>query len=858
MHRSKLPLISLFILTLAVISPAQVSAGLVTDSEMELVSKRWLSLIAEEPDGWAGSRDPRIVAMTRLEDEAGVLAHVYHTAPVGYIVVPVIRELPPIKAYSTTSSLDVSETQGFAQLLRESLRARLDRFVELHGSLDAHIPGPSTPGHGQMREGDISDGPRTAGRFITGEPDHRATWDLLLDGPERFSEGRKDAQNRNTAVGPLLATSWHQNAPYNQLAPMGDGGQCLVGCVATAAAQVMKYYNWPPAGTGSKQYWWNGDQSCGGSTAGQYLYADFSNPYDWANMPNHCNSVCNPTQQAALAELNYEVGVAFSMDFGRCGSGAYTSWALSVMPQYFDYSSQMQNQNRSSHSVDSWFQVIRNEINNGRPMLYSFRYDASSGHAVVCDGWAEMYGERQYHINYGWGGQHTTWYTIDNIYHSQDPMQEVLYRRIMPADPWTVTVAPDGSGDYATIQAAVDAVFGGCVVELADGVYTGAGNHSIRVNAREITIRSQNGDPSLCVIDCEGSPGNLRSGFIFDFGESPAVVIEGITIANGYAASGGGVRIEAASSPTFINCVFLNNTATGEGGGAYVADDSSPSFIGCRFEGNVASTVGGGLRFRFASGLVQSCVFTGNHTPGAGGGIHLRASSPTIDGCTFHGNSAVGTGAGITMGASSSPVIRNTIISFSEQGTAMHIVDAGSQPVVSCCCIFGNEGGPGSAAGYIGANGNFADNPLFCDGENGDFSLCADSPCLPGVGPCGDLVGAIGAGCGACGEGASVPEIAAQTGRLYLAPCAPNPFNSTASITYAVPVGEAYSPVNLSVYSPSGRLVRTLVQGEVGAGVHGAEWDGRDGEGRSVASGIYYIRLAGGGGGTTRSILLLR
>ncbi len=834
----------------ALLSPGQTAAELVSRQDMDQVSQTWLALMSEEPDGWGGSRDPRVAAVSELEDEFGLLARVFHADPEGFIIVPVIRELPPVQAYSTTGSLDVTETDGFVQLLREVLRSRLDRFVELHGSLDARGPEPAGP---QRPRGD------SGSRFMEGEPNHRATWGLLLQGAEQVRACHKDVQNRSTImIGPLMTTSWHQNAPYNNLAPMGDGGRCLVGCVATAAAQVMRYYNWPPAGTGSRQYWWNGDQSCGGNTPGQYLFADFSDPYDWDNMPNHCNPACGPEQQDALAELNYEVGVAFSMNYGFCGSGTYTSYALTVMPQYFDYSSQMNAQYRSQHSVDSWFNVVRSEVNNSRPMLYSFRYDASSGHAVVCDGWAEVYGERMYHINYGWGGNHTTWYTIDNIYHSQDPMQEVLYRRVMPATPWTVTVAPDGSGDYLTIQDAVDAVFGGCVVELADGVYSGEGNRDIRLDAKEITIRSQGGDPALCIIDCEGDAENPRSGFIFDFGDPPTTVIEGITITNGYGTSGGAVRIENGSSPTFVNCVFLNNTATSDGGGVFALDGSNPQFINCRFEGNAAGSVGGGLRLRFAGGLVQSCVFLNNHAQGHGGAMHLRASSPDIDGCTLYGNSTGGNGAGITMGQSSSPAIQNTIIAFSTQGTAMHIVDEGSsQPALTCCCIHENEGGPGSAAQFIGMSGNFADDPLFCDAENGDLSLCADSPCLPG-GACADLIGALGEGCGSCGEGASVGEIAARAATLYLAPCMPNPFSSSASITFAVPESAAGNHVSLSVYSASGRLVRTLVQRELGAGVHHAEWEGRDGDGRSVASGVYYLRLAAGGGEMTRSVLLLR
>ena len=68
----------------------------------------------------------------------------------------------------------------------------------------------------------------------------------------------------------------------------------------------------------------------------------------------------------------------------------------------------------------------------------------------------------------------------------------------------------------------------------------------------------------------------------------------------------------------------------------------------------------------------------------------------------------------------------------------------------------------------------------------------------------------------------------------------PNPFNPTTAITFALPRGMA---VNLDVYSLQGRRVRRLLQGSQGAGIHAAVWDGRDRQGRTVASGVYMARL---------------
>ena len=72
----------------------------------------------------------------------------------------------------------------------------------------------------------------------------------------------------------------------------------------------------------------------------------------------------------------------------------------------------------------------------------------------------------------------------------------------------TYLVNPDGSGDFPTIQAALDAVVTGDVIELGDGLFTGPGNRDLVPGWMNLTIRSQSGDAGACMIDCQGSAGD--------------------------------------------------------------------------------------------------------------------------------------------------------------------------------------------------------------------------------------------------------------------------------------------------------------------------------------------------------------
>jgi hypothetical protein len=338
-----------------------------------------------------------------------LVGYYFPVSPSGYIAVPILKELPPIKAYSEKYSLDLGEKGGIPALLREVL-LRLERlYIETYGSLDALQP--------------------TEGPVLFGKK-HKLEWNRYLMSEEQFKadliEGKLPIL---LGAGPLLTTSWHQEDPYNNLCPIGDGGQCVVGCVATAAAQIMKYWDWPTFGDGDHSYSWDGDQSCGGDVGGGNVYADFSQPYDWSNMPDSCDAGCSSAQEDALAELCFEVGVAFDMDYGRCGSAAYTEDALTVLPTYFFYDSSIDKEARDDYGTAAeWFGVIQDEIDAGRPMQYKI-----IGHSIVCDGWRMNGDEMQYHINYGHGGSNTGWFAIDDIPESSDPMEEYLIRYIQPA-----------------------------------------------------------------------------------------------------------------------------------------------------------------------------------------------------------------------------------------------------------------------------------------------------------------------------------------------------------------------------------------------------------------------------------------
>lgn len=97
----------------------------------------------------------------------------------------------------------------------------------------------------------------------------------------------------------------------------------------------------------------------------------------------------------------------------------------------------------------------------------------------------------------------------------------------------TCFVAPDGSGDCASIQEAIDMSTHGDTIILADGVYRGVFNRGINFWGKAIVLRSQSDDPEACIIDCEATPEEPFRGFTLSSGETEATVVRGLTIMNG-------------------------------------------------------------------------------------------------------------------------------------------------------------------------------------------------------------------------------------------------------------------------------------------------------------------------------------
>jgi Peptidase C10 family/Spi protease inhibitor len=198
-------------------------------------------------------------------------------------------------------------------------------------------------------------------------------------------------------VGPLLPVTWGQDCSYNDLCAIGQAFTCagcgtdrpLTGCVATSMSQIIRFHQFP-------------------------------NTYNYAAMPATFGNV-------QVQRLMRDAGLSVNMNYGCAASGAFGNAVVPALKNTFGYSSA----NRNSYNATSSYINVRNNINNGLPVLLEGRdQNINAGHEWVADGITENTytecGEGGYsvtylyfHMNWGWhelgiANDFNGWFAFDN------------------------------------------------------------------------------------------------------------------------------------------------------------------------------------------------------------------------------------------------------------------------------------------------------------------------------------------------------------------------------------------------------------------------------------------------------------
>ena len=230
-------------------------------------------------------------------------------------------------------------------------------------------------------------------------PQAEALWNELLVATKAGGESSYEPQLL------LTTANWDQGSPYNELCPVIDSTLCLTGCVATAAAIVAKYYQFP--------------RSCSGTIPGygfEYEGKHYDVPahevtpeYDWDYMPMVTNSISTDREKMAIAELMYDMGTIAQSAHGLDGTSAYTYKLVDGMIIYLGYDSHAQYLFRANYSDSVWVDMLKRDLNETGPIMYAGNSD-DGGHQFLLTGYDN---KDLFYINWGWGGTGNGYYALD-------------------------------------------------------------------------------------------------------------------------------------------------------------------------------------------------------------------------------------------------------------------------------------------------------------------------------------------------------------------------------------------------------------------------------------------------------------
>ncbi|MBR0055638.1 MAG: C10 family peptidase [Bacteroidales bacterium] len=303
------------------------------------------------------------LAYTKSNDRSDALFYVYNVGG-GFVIVSADDAVKPVLGYSTNGSFDP-----------QNIPANCAAWLQDYADQIAYV-----------KEHNLS-----ASETVQQE------WTEL-------EEGRMPSRSGNSrAVEPLITTTWDQSPWYNSLCPGEDDDQAVTGCVATAMAQIIKYYEYPAHGLGTHGY-----------TDSYYgdLFVDYENTtYRYDLMPNELDWDTPDEQVNAVATLIRDCGVAVNMAYSSYESSAYDLAARAAFVTQFGYEAHIANKDEDS----VWIVMLKEELDQARPIFYSGKgrfWGSNGGHAFICDGYDA---NDFFHFNFGWSGSYNGFFQIGAI-----------------------------------------------------------------------------------------------------------------------------------------------------------------------------------------------------------------------------------------------------------------------------------------------------------------------------------------------------------------------------------------------------------------------------------------------------------
>ncbi len=209
----------------------------------------------------------------------------------------------------------------------------------------------------------------------------------------------------------FIKTYWNQGTPFNNLCPQINGSAAPTGCIATAMAQIMKYYQYPATSKGTGIYsvtTYKDKNDKEGTT--KWYKRELGHTYQWTAMQSSYG-ILSDDENDAVATLMADAGAASRMNYSAAASGTIEWYAAKGFAENFRYDSLAINcLQRDFYTDAEWMEMVRKEMEAKHPVLYCGSDAIEGGHAFLLDG---IQSDGKVHVNWGWGKSGDGWFDID-------------------------------------------------------------------------------------------------------------------------------------------------------------------------------------------------------------------------------------------------------------------------------------------------------------------------------------------------------------------------------------------------------------------------------------------------------------
>jgi len=430
-----------------------------TAYEAEMAVAGWLKLDPQPLDTALGQEVMRVETFTDNYGEP--IYYIVYLEPSGFVIVSADDLIEPIIGFADDGTYDPSPENPLGALVTNDLNGRM-AAVHRTFRLQAIV-----------REAPLSDTQKKWSFFISLAETYEGGFSLM--GWSSIPDVR---------VAPLVQSKWGQREAcdencYNYYTP--DNYPC--GCVATAMAQLMRYYKHPTTGIGVHDFPIQvEDVEQTASTRGGN---GNGGAYKWGQMvlEPDCSTTLALAQKQAIGALCYDAGVSVNMNYSADGSSSSLYKASDTLLNTFQYGNVIDGLNYD-YSAEVFRDLgsglegmVNPNLDAGHPVILGLRTEeADGGHGVLADGYGYNSSTLYHHLNMGWSGSDDAWYNLPNI--DSDPSYNIVDESIY-------NIFTSGSGEIISgrVTDAYGSPISGATV-TATG--QGRGSHNAETNSKGI------------------------------------------------------------------------------------------------------------------------------------------------------------------------------------------------------------------------------------------------------------------------------------------------------------------------------------------------------------------------------------